>query len=221
MSSLDGRIRRDAEAWRANVDDQISTGSDEGIALATQPASRIAVGAHARRKTLIAACIVAAVALAIGIVAISHREDGGRSLAGGSARRSATATGDSLSNSVQSPSDQATDGTSTPPGTHGHRVRQLTALPAGPDIRSLPWTLIARSDGGMRLVVSYEIGEPCWTALGFVVVENDSTVKLTAVSRAAADGKCAQSIVATTGIVTLRSPLGGRTLLHAAVSPGS
>ncbi|GEM_PF-6936841 len=88
-----------------------------------------------------------------------------------------------------------------------------TTMPAGSS--SSPWTLLGMSADGRRLYLDYGTGDPCSESAGLFVEETTASVTLTASTVVVKSGdNCASRLNSTDGYVDLKSPLGGRALIH-------
>jgi hypothetical protein len=89
------------------------------------------------------------------------------------------------------------------------------------ELRSVPWTLNAKQDGGRKLLISYSAGG-CDTDGGVQVTQNLSYVLIGAYNIAPKPSgepmACPAIALVAFGTVTLDEPLGSRPLYHAPVS---
>lgn len=110
---------------------------------------------------------------------------------------------------------------SNPPLVARSPLPLSTATPA-PDadheLKSVPWTLTGKRDGGRTLVISYSAGG-CSTDAGVHVTQTSSYVMVAAYNLVAKPSRtpipCPQYALLAAGTVILDEPLGNRTLYHA------
>lgn len=87
----------------------------------------------------------------------------------------------------------------------------------------LPWSLVGVRAGGRVLRIRYAAGGGCVRPVGVQVIESSTRVLIAPRSRAfdsPGSGACTAELRLAFAEIALRSPLGHRSLVHAALSPG-
>ena len=94
---------------------------------------------------------------------------------------------------------------------------RLSTRSVGGKIVSMHWQFLALLDAGRTILVTYLVGDPCDTGLGFRVQQSANAVELTALTEVGLG--CQQSLIEGFGTIHLDRPLGSRKLLHPPTSP--
>lgn len=113
-----------------------------------------------------------------------------------------------------------------PPADDGHELTAIKPLPPSQasGLLVLPWRLVGVREHGRLLFIRYTAGGGCVAPVGVEVLENADRVLIAPRSRGykqrRGDTACTANLRLGSGYIRLHDQLGGRRLVHAAVSPG-